>query len=247
MIPTEIDILVTNLTEEPTYAAIAAAVLLLGIARVHASPRWFCPDMAVFWNPLRRYLWPLADHALARVPGPFFAKTRTTEDEVSIDGLEISLDDLTDDLCGAGYEVQPLASIARFDPRSSRPIAGEYERASLARFHGGQLGESILPAGLLDQVPEWLLARRQTHIRPYGPDGSLVVTAHEEFNPWNPAYAVHHLLGVGIDVEAGVRTAREDLGVAELVDGDEESDDQDEGLSLESVELSPDQGNSEAK
>ncbi len=219
----------TILSADPEYLAVGLAVTLLAIARLQTSDRIWAPSCRALWSPLRRFLWPVLDEAFAHVPG-LYAKTTVRDDEVVVEGLDISLCDLLDDLEAAGYEYQPLASLARFDPSSSRGVAGEVERASLARYHGDRVG-----GGLTVGFPDWFVRNRQVHIRPYGADGNLTVTAHDEYNAWNPVFALHHLGGIGLDADRGVQLAAADLGIEEYVDdgtddeGEADVDDVDEG------------------
>lgn len=178
--------------EPQLYIPVAVAIALLVIARIHASPRWWCPSMGLFWNPLRMAIWPAADHALARVPF-LYAKTRVNRDEYAAT-LEISIDELRDDLSNAGYEVQPLSSLAR-------DWDGRIERGSFARYYGKRL---------FPRAPDWL-RRKQVHVRPFGRDGSLDVTAHTELNPWRPDLALPHMFGIGL--EAAPEMVADDLDI----------------------------------
>ena len=175
---------------------VTVVVALLVLGRIHASDRWWCPELAWFWWPLRSVLWPLFDKALEPVP-VLFARSRVPEREL-VARLDITLEELHADVAALGGEAQPLSSKAR-------DWLGRRERSSLAIYHGPK------PLGL-DGLPEWT-RRYQIHIRPFGPDGILWVTAHHEYNPWVPWLAVPHVLGIGLDSERGVRLAAEKLGI----------------------------------
>lgn len=195
-----IDLIPHDLEPVP-YLAVALAVSLLGAARLHASDRWWCPNLAWFWWPIRRVLWPPLDHALASVPGAY-AKTTVSEREViNHETWDITLEELHEHFADVGYEAQPLASIARYRHTD------ELERSSLAYYAGPK------PFGL-EGLPEWL-RRYQVHVRPFGPDGHITVTAHHEYNPWRPGLALPHLLGIGLNAERGVEIAAAHLGVSD--------------------------------
>lgn len=185
------------------FGAIAIVIGLLGLARWHADPRLWSPRMNWFWNPIRRAAVPLLDAPLSKLPGAG-AKTSVSEDEIVAKNLDITLEELRSDLAGASYVIRWLASVATFAP------SGETERGSFARYHGPK------PLGL-EGLPDWL-RRYQVHVRPFGPDGELTVTAHFEYNPWHPLYALPHLLGIGLDAERGVAMAAEDLDVEPAAD-----------------------------
>lgn len=184
------------------FVAVGFVVALFAGARVHASDRWWCPDAAWFWWPLRRLLWPPLDVALAHVPYGF-AKTRVTYDEIVAVNLDVTHEEYLERVTRTGYEAQPLASIARLDEDAGVTGAGQLERSSIARYVGPK------PLGL-EGLPEWL-RRYQVHRRVYGPDGELTDTAHFEYNPWRPDLALPHLLGIGLDVHRGVEIAADDL------------------------------------
>lgn len=203
---------------EATHAAVGAVVLLFGIARLHTSPKMWSPNRRDFWNPLRRYVWPPIDRAAASVPY-LYAKTSVTDGEVIVTGLGLTIEELAADLEAAGYEAQPLSSIARLDVDGA-PGDGELERLSAARYYGDRVGEGILPAPVLDALPEWAVRKRQIHVRPFGPDGDLTVTAHDEYNPWCVPYALPHFFGTTLNAERGVAIAAVDLGLEEYVDVD---------------------------
>ena len=189
-----IETLIPDGVEPLPYLAIAALVTLVGLARIHASDRWWCPEMGWLWNPLRLIVWPLFDKALTSVPFAF-AKTTVYPDEVVNDRpWTLTLDEVREWLCDAGYEAQPLSSVASYSE------TGERERGSFARYYGPK------PVG----APEWM-RRYQVHVRPFGPDGAITLTAHAELNPWRPDLALPHLLAIGFDAEAGVEKVGEDL------------------------------------
>ena len=196
-LPYDVDVL--------AWALVGAIVALLGAARVHSSDRWWCPELAWFWHPLRKYGAPLLDGLLERVPKAF-AKSQVYENEIVATDLDMTMEELQADLADSGYEVQPLASLATFDPSSDHEIAGEIERGSFARYHGDRVG-----GDLLESLPEWATRKRQVHIRPFGEDGSLAVTAHDEYSAWAFPVALYHLLAKDFDPETGVEMAAEDL------------------------------------
>ena len=191
---------------DPATIGVGAVVAVFVAARLHASDRWWCPELAWFWWPLRRLVWPVFDHALESVsttlPLELYAKTVVREDEV-VATLDLTLEELHADLAAAGYEAQPLASLAKAAFETDAVDAGDVERSSLARYYGAK------PFGY---GPEWL-RRRQVHVRPFGEDGALTITAHAEANPYRPDLALAHLLGHGLDAEEGVRMVADDLEI----------------------------------
>lgn len=200
------------------WALIGLTVALLGAARIHSSDRWWCPELAWFWNPIRRVVAPPLDTVLERVPFAF-GKSTVYEREIVATGLDVTIEDLREDLADAGYEVQPLASLARFDPSSDLEIAADVERGSYARYYGDRVGGEYTSG-----LPDWLVRKRQVHIRPFGDDGELTITAHAEYSAWNPVYALPHLLGIGLDPQRGVEKAADDLGI-DLEASNERDDD----------------------
>lgn len=186
--------------EPGLYVAVGLAVASLALARIYSDERLFGAT-AVFWTPLRLVALPTLDKVLATLPIP--AKTTVREREIVTEGLDLTLENLRDDLADAGYEKQPLASIGRLE------TTGDLERGSFARYLGDK------PFGA-EQLPNWL-RKYQVHVRPFGEDGDLTLTAHHEYNPWHPLYALPHALGYGLDAEKGVKLAAEDLGIEDLV------------------------------
>lgn len=184
------------------YYAIAAVVALLAYVRLRADGRWFAPDAWVWW-PIRRALMTPLDRVLERVPGLY--ATTTVPKTQHVARLDLSLSTVHDGLDRAGYEPQPLASIAT-------DWLGRTERSSWARYHGPKVGRGILPDDLVDALPEWT-RRRQVHVRTFAvdPAGPVDLAAHDEYNPFRPLLAFAHLTGVGLDGEAGVVHASADL------------------------------------
>ncbi|WP_224271044.1 hypothetical protein [Haloprofundus salinisoli] len=59
-----------------------------------------------------------------------------------------------------------------------------------------------------------LVAPKQLHIILFErSDGRIGVYAHYEWSPYNPFVVLWHLCGRGLDVDEGVRRAREKLGL----------------------------------
>lgn len=196
------------------YVAVGAAVALIAAARLHASPRWWCPDLAWFWWPLRRYALPPLDKLLESTP-VIYAKTRVRANEIVAEGLDVTHDEYLEMVGVTDYEAQPLASIARLTDDVDASGAGELERSSVARYAGPK------PFGI-EGLPDWL-RRYQIHRRAFGPDGDLTETAHWELNPWRPDLALPHLLAIGFDAERGVKAAETDLEI-ELESLEEDDD-----------------------
>jgi len=184
------------------FVAVGALVGLLSAARMHASDRWWCPDLAWFWWPLRRFVLPPVDAALGHLP-LVMAKTRVRDNEIVATELDVTHEEYLERVTRTGYEAQPLASIARLEESADVAGAGQLERSSIARYHGPK------PFGL-EGLPDWL-RRYQVHRRVYGEDGNLTDTAHHELNPWRPDLALPHLLAIGLDVHRGVEIAADDL------------------------------------
>lgn len=184
--------------------AVAAVIATLGYWRLTADERWFAPD-AWFWFPLRRAIGAPLDRLLEPIP-LLYAKTSVTRPE-HVATLDITLEQLHEDLEAAEYEPQPLASIAD-------DWNGRTERSSWARYYGPKYAEGWWPQRVTNALPEWT-RRRQVHVRPFADDvdGPVTATAHAEYNPWRPLLALAHLLGIGLDREEGVRLASDDLGL----------------------------------
>lgn len=180
------------------------AILVLGYVRVRSPQRWFAGD-ARFWYPLRRAIGKPLDKALEPIPF-LYAKTGAYEREL-VATFDWSVDESISTLASAGYEPQPLASVAV-------DWLGRTERASMVRYVGPKPFEFVLPSSLVEQLPEWT-RRRQIHARPFAFDesGPTTIVAHKEFNPWRPLLALPHLLGIGLDAKAGVDDVIDDLRV----------------------------------
>lgn len=165
---------------DPTvYVPVVLAISILAIGRIHASPRWFCPNLAWFWNPIRIIVWPIFDKAFASVPF-LYAKTTVNRSEYAAT-LAITMDELRSDLSDVGYEAQPLSSLAK-------DWEGRVERGSFARYYG----KPLFPG-----APNWL-RKKQVHVRPFGRNGAIDVSAHSEYNPYHPLFALPHLFGIGL-------------------------------------------------
>jgi hypothetical protein len=207
--------LVGRIPQLPTGAewAIATGVAVLVYARVRADERWFAPS-ARFWFPLRRYLGLPLDRALEFVP-LLYAKTSVYEKEL-VATVGWSVKETNDALAAAGYEPQPLASVAV-------DWLGRVERSSWVRYYGPKPLEGFVPQAILEPLPEWT-RRRQVHARPFGFDeeGPMSITAHDEFNPWRPMLALPHMLGITWNADDGVEAVREDL---DIEDAETELDD----------------------
>jgi len=182
--------------------AIVAGVVVLVYVRVQADERWFGPS-ARFWFPLRRYVGLPLDRLLESVP-MLYAKTSVYEKEL-VATVEWSVEETNDALAAAGYEPQPLASVAV-------DWLGRLERSSWVRYYGPKPLEGFLPQRLLAPLPEWT-RRRQIHARPFAfdEDGPTSITAHDEFNPWRPMLALPHMLGITWNAEGGVEAVDEEL------------------------------------
>jgi hypothetical protein len=182
--------------------AVVAGIVVLVYVRVQADERWFSPE-ARFWFPLRWYVGLPLDRMLESVP-LLYAKTSTLEREL-VATVEWSVEETNDELAAAGYEPQPLASVAV-------DWLGRLERSSWVRYYGPKPLEGFLPQRLLAPLPEWT-RRRQIHARPFAfdEDGPTSITAHDEFNPWRPMLALPHMLGITWNAEGGVEAVDEDL------------------------------------
>lgn len=183
--------------EDPDWLwwAVAAVVAVLVAARAYAGPAWFGPG-ARHWQPLRRVLVPLL-HRLAQayVGEEWYAETHTAERE-HVATLALDADDVLEDLAAAGYEPQPLASVAT-------DWTGEMEAASWARYHGPK----PVPG-----APYWL-RDRQVHVRLFERADGVAICAHEESNPWRPDLWRDHYRGETLHVERGRQLVAEDLDI----------------------------------
>ena len=197
-------IMFDTLPPEAVYAAGFAFVLLLAAGRIYVGEQYF-DENARFWAPARRLFVPALHRAFQRADEDAFAETDVSADELVVALNDVSVDDVRDDLAEAGYQPQPLASLAT-------DWFGQRESASWARYHGPKPF-----AG----APEWLRPR-QVHVRlfedPLDEVVDVTVTAHEESNPWRPDLWRDHYRGESFDVERGVAMAAEDLGVAPAQD-----------------------------
>ena len=178
--------------------AAVGVVVLLALWRYRVDRRWFGRDTATFWRILRRTAIPLLGRVARRldpaVDADVYVKTQVRASEHAAT-LDVGLEALLDDLHEAGYEPQPLASLAT-------DWEGRVEIASWARYYGEPL---------FDGAPDWL-ADRQVHVRLFrGPNDEVVVTAHDELNPWR--HPVGHYRGQTLDRAAGVAQAAADLNI----------------------------------
>lgn len=173
----------------------AAVVVVLVTARSYAGPAWFGPS-ARHWQPLRRLAVPLL-HRLSQayVGEEWYAETHTAERE-HVATLHLTVEALLEDLVDAGYEPQPLASVAT-------DWTGETEAASWVRYHGPK----PFPG-----APEWL-RDRQVHVRLFERPDGVAIAAHEESTPWRPDLWRDHYRGETLDVERGRQLAAADLGI----------------------------------
>lgn len=179
-----------------------AAIVLFAIVawRYRTGRRWFGRDTAATWQLLRRTAIPLLGRAARRldplVGEEVYARTTVGTDE-HVATVTADLDQLLDDLAAAGYEPQPLASLAT-------DWAGRTEAASWARYYGPKPWSG---------APAWL-SERQVHVRLFQIEQRRVaITAHEEANPWRPDQWADHYRAETMDVELGRRLAAEDLDV----------------------------------
>jgi len=190
-----------DLPPDLVYVAGVALVTTIVAARLYVPGYWFSPESR-FWAPVRRLAVPLLHRVFSQADDELYAETDVGVDERVATLQDVTVDDVLDDLAAAGYRPQPLASFAT-------DWAGRHEAASWARYHGSKL---------FPGAPEWL-RRRQVHIRLFeipatasnGP--AVIVTSHEEPNPWRPDLWRAHYSGRDVDVERGVRMAAKDLDI----------------------------------
>lgn len=186
---------------DPVWLLGFAVVLLLALGRFYYGPLLFGSD-ARHWQPFRLAAVPIIDALARRYGGADFnyAETEVYPSEY-VTTFTAGAMDLLDRLAAAGYEPQPLASLAT-------DWTGTTEAASWARY----MGPKPFPG-----APDWLRPM-QVHARLFprpALDGTprMALTAHYEPNPWRPDTWRGHYRGIGKDAEKGVSTVAGDLGV----------------------------------
>lgn len=180
-------------------AAAAAAALVAGLMLFYWGGLTVLG--ATGWRSVRSLLPYLSD--AARENG-FYVTYGVGGDEVA--GVYLGPpEECVEALLARGAIHQPLAA------HKTGPN-GEPEAGSVAFVHGWprERLESLPPAARFAVMA--LVARRQTHVTvfPAG-DGDTVVTAHDEYQPFNALLALDHYRGVGLDPSTGKNAVRRAL------------------------------------
>jgi hypothetical protein len=157
------------------------------------SRRWLGPA-ADGWEYARRGLLPLLDRFLDRQDGDHYASYHLGEQEL-VGLLDAPPEQVEVMLYRAGFRRMPLAALKRLPD-------GRTEIGSWAYRDG-------------------LLASEQVHVMLFRAEreGQTLVAAHREPNALNPATALAHYRGRGLDAEAGERAVRERLDEGVWVEG----------------------------
>lgn len=178
------------------YLAGFAIVLLLVVGRLFVGEHYF-NDRGRFWGPIRRAFIPWLHRRFQDVDDYFYAETEVEKDQL-VGVVDESPDAVIDELDAAGYEPQPLASLAT-------DWTGRTELASWARYYGSKPFRG---------APEFFRPR-QVHVRLFERDGGTAIVAHEESTPWRPDLWRDHYGAHSLDVERGRELAADDLGLVE--------------------------------
>ncbi|WP_265110922.1 hypothetical protein [Halosolutus halophilus] len=188
-----------NVPDDVVYVGGVTIVSLLVIGRLYAGEYYF-NDRARFWNPLRRHVIPLLHRLFQRQDGELYAETRVRESEL-VDVVDRRPEAVLEDLAAAGYEPNPLASLAT-------DWTGKTEIASWAHYEGPR------PFHGAPHFPK----PRQIHVRLFPREEGTAITAHEEANPWRLDQWQDHYRDETLDVEHGVAVAAFDLGLDHIFD-----------------------------
>lgn len=188
-----------SLPADIVYVGGVAIVSLLVLGRLYIGEHYF-NDQARFWAPLRRHAIPLLHRLFQRKDGDLYAETRVRESEL-VDVVDRPPEDVLEDLAGAGYEPQPLASLAT-------DWTGATEVASWAHYEGPRPFHG---------APHFLKPR-QVHVRLFPREERTAITAHAEATSWRPDLWQDHYGAVTMDVETGRVMAAYDLGLEDVFD-----------------------------
>ncbi|WP_265112296.1 hypothetical protein [Halosolutus halophilus] len=188
-----------TLSDDVVYWAGVAIVSLLVIGRLYIGEHYF-DDQSRFWAPVRRAVIPLLHRLFQQKDDNLYAETEVTEDEL-VDVVDRRPEAVLEDLAAAGYEPNPLASLAT-------DWTGKTEITSWAHYEGPRPFHG---------APHFLKPR-QVHVRLFPREEGTAITAHEEANPWRPDQWQDHYRGETLDVEHGVAVAAFDLGLDHIFD-----------------------------
>ncbi len=150
-----------------------------------------------FWRTLRSYL-PYFDEE-ARDAG-FYTQYKIKETEF-VGYLHKEVGDSVQLFYGLGFKDNPLAA-------HKEDWEGRREVASLGLYYSGETvydGNDIESWGKMKRfLMMTFVIRRQVHVTLFEEDGKVVVTAHDEWSPYNVFKAYDHLRANDYNVQEGV-------------------------------------------
>lgn len=151
-----------------------------------------------WWNPLRRFLWPLLDHILEWLFDGY--ATLNVRKESRVGRFDMTVDEFEAELYTLRYYKNPVAALKK------RPWRGDIAKRSLVRRDVNYFDNHVLNRLTPDVFAKW-----QTHVTLFeNPDGTVVAFAHREYNSINPRYWKRHYNGTqatnaAVDVSAELR------------------------------------------